>query len=104
MRGEDYLLMFDSNYYLGDIRRGELSSNAMLAITTQLFFPVPGQYRLPYNEGNYVVDDGKISYLTMGAGKTYEHPLVVPETDVMTLISTGWLSRAWGFMKADSYA
>jgi len=98
----DYTWMFDSNYYLGNIHKGDLT-NGMLLIRTQHFPSAPGDYRLPWNEGTFIISNGKVCMNTIGSGKNYEHPLVFTDLAGMTVESTGFYSQVYGMVPSTEF-
>jgi hypothetical protein len=92
----DITLLHDVHYYLGDIAKGSVEGHFVSCVGS-MFHPIPGYYRLPFNEGIYSVDSGVVSMTTRGAGRSYEHPLV--EIDVVTgSTSLGWFTSFSSFL------
>ena len=58
------------------------------------FFPAPGEYALPFNEGRYIIDgQSNVSFNARRSGTWYRHPLV-GLVDPVSTINFGWYSIA----------
>lgn len=79
------------HYYLTGWTPLSVGEHDLIFTTGGHFFPAPGKYVLPFNEGAYHIGNGKIFMTTRGSGQVYEHDLcrlVLPEFAV----DYGWYS------------
>lgn len=84
--------MNDVHYYLSDWKMTNMKQNDWYTCAGANFFALPGRYRLPFNEGEYMVrGDGTIDMNTRGTGLWYSHPLV-RLGNVTAEINFGWYS------------
>lgn len=83
------VIIDDAYYYLSGIDFTAAHPNTMVYVTGTEFMPMPGEYRLPYAQGRYVISNGMVTMTTSGSGLPYVHPLcyVNHHTD---FYSSGW--------------
>jgi len=87
--------MTDVHYYLSDWRPANQKETDYFNCVGGNFFPLPGVYNLPFNEGTYIISgDSMIRFRPRRSGEWYQHPLVTLTNPVMTL-NFGWYSLAY---------
>jgi hypothetical protein len=97
-----HILCVDVHYYLPENPFSQLSQGWHLYVVGSLFCTEPGNYRLPFGNGTYTNSNGRISMLTRGSGRPYQHPLVVVDT-ATNAVSTGFFTQFIYAGPADAY-
>jgi len=82
--------MIDVHYYLSDWTPVNRKNCDWYNAVGGNFFPLPGRYILPFNEGRYVIDgDSTVTFQARRSAEWYRHPLVAL-TNAHTSINYGW--------------
>ncbi len=69
--------MIDVHYYLSGWTPANRKDGDWFNAVGGNFFPAPGEYLLPFNEGKYIIDgQSMVTFCARRSGNWYRHPLV----------------------------
>lgn len=88
-RGRLAYVNTDVCYYLGDWSPKAQREHDTIYSCGANFPDVPGKYLLPFREGSFVIQNGRVMMTTRGSSVSYEHPLVHFQ-EPTKVIDFGW--------------
>jgi len=95
--------LIDVHYYLGDWIPGNSKEGDWYNAIGGNFFPLPGKYHLPFNEGMYVIDgESNVNFKARRSDTWYTHPLI-RLGNAETAINFGWYSLVQASGNPDSF-
>lgn len=84
--------LIDVHYYLSDWTPANVKPGDWYNAVGGNFFPTPGRYLLPFNEGVYLIDSqSRVLFRPRRSGTWYQHPLVTLR-NADFCINFGWYS------------
>lgn len=94
MHDDVIYMISDVHYYLGETVLANQKRDDYYSCVGGNFFPVPGKYVLPFNEGMVCIDGkNNVQMRPRRSGMWYSHPLV-QLTNVTLSLDFGWYSLA----------